>query len=236
MPLGIGLKAQAGLGNGAFLANAGEHVLQRPAFRTMIEDVIAGDHRGAGRPGHGVQAGQSFQVSRAVGPRGDQPRAAREIPRQSPQCRFENLVQPRWRHDQNELAVPMGQKIGGGQVALALFGAPLAHGEQAGQTSPRLPVGGIAKHAGGLVGEVETTTANHPLADRFSLRPGAHHPGQGVAVSDADGRQAQRLGSQNQLGRMRRPAQKAVIGGGLQFGVGHPNRPCSHHLAEVSAV
>ena len=45
MPLGIDGKPQTRLGDGAFLAHAGEHVGERPALRRVIEDVIDGDER-----------------------------------------------------------------------------------------------------------------------------------------------------------------------------------------------
>ncbi len=43
MPLGIGFEAEAGLGNGAFLADAGEHVLKGAAVRGVIERGVGGN-------------------------------------------------------------------------------------------------------------------------------------------------------------------------------------------------
>ena len=43
VPLGIGLEAEARFGNRAFLADAGEHVLQRAAVRGVVEHGIGGD-------------------------------------------------------------------------------------------------------------------------------------------------------------------------------------------------
>jgi hypothetical protein len=50
MPLGIGFEAEAGLGNGTFLADAGEHVLKGAAVRGVIEHRIGGDERCACAP------------------------------------------------------------------------------------------------------------------------------------------------------------------------------------------
>ena len=51
MALGIGLEAVAGRGDGAFLANAGEDILQGTAVGMVIEDVVGGDERGFGEAG-----------------------------------------------------------------------------------------------------------------------------------------------------------------------------------------
>ena len=50
MALGIGLEARAGLGDRAFLADAGEHVLQGAAVGGVIEHVVGGDERDARAP------------------------------------------------------------------------------------------------------------------------------------------------------------------------------------------
>jgi hypothetical protein len=43
MPLGIGLEAEARFVNGAFLADAGEHVLQLASMRGVVEHGIGGN-------------------------------------------------------------------------------------------------------------------------------------------------------------------------------------------------
>ena len=48
MPLRIGFEAEARFGNRAFLADAGEHVLQGAPVRGVIEHRIGGDQGGAG--------------------------------------------------------------------------------------------------------------------------------------------------------------------------------------------
>ena len=47
MPLGIGLQPEAGFGDRAFLADAGEHVCKRPALGRVVERVVDGDERRA---------------------------------------------------------------------------------------------------------------------------------------------------------------------------------------------
>ena len=45
MAFGIDGEPQARFGQRAFLAHAGEHVGERPAFRRVIENVVDGDER-----------------------------------------------------------------------------------------------------------------------------------------------------------------------------------------------
>ena len=47
MPLGIDREPEAGVGDGAFLADAGDDVGERPALRRVIEHVVDGDERRA---------------------------------------------------------------------------------------------------------------------------------------------------------------------------------------------
>ena len=47
MPLGIGREPEAGFGDGAFLADAGEDVGERPALRHVIMHIVDGDERRA---------------------------------------------------------------------------------------------------------------------------------------------------------------------------------------------
>ena len=65
MPLGIGLEAEAGLGDGAFLADAGEHVLKGAAVGGVIEHRVGGDERDARAP---AAFGQSGDVGAIVAP------------------------------------------------------------------------------------------------------------------------------------------------------------------------
>jgi hypothetical protein len=46
-PFGVGLQRQAGVRDGAFLAHAGEDVLQHPPLGAVVEHVVGGDERRA---------------------------------------------------------------------------------------------------------------------------------------------------------------------------------------------
>ena len=70
------------------------------------------------------------------------------------------------------------------------------------------------------------------LVSLYWLVPSVVGSGQGVAVADPDGLDPQGVGAEHQLVRMRGAPQEREVGGRLQLGVaGHPNTPCSHHLA-----
>ena len=51
MPLGIGFELEPGFGNRAFLADAGEHVLQGAPVGRVIEHRIGGDEGNASARG-----------------------------------------------------------------------------------------------------------------------------------------------------------------------------------------
>ena len=63
MPFGIDGEPQAGFGERAFFAHAGEHVGERPALRRVIENVVDGDER---RAEPGAEFGQKTEPARLV--------------------------------------------------------------------------------------------------------------------------------------------------------------------------
>ena len=104
--------------------------------------------------------------------------------------------------------------LGQGEAARALLGAPLAQRQQAAEPAVGGAVGWIAQQLRPVLG-------HQPRADQ-QLEPGllggdvgAHHPGEGIAVGDAERGQPQRLGAQHQLVRMGAATQEGVIAGDL---------------------
>ena len=231
MPLAVGLQPQAGVMDGAGLADAGQHVLQVPAVRAVIEDVVGGEHRRAGGLGQGRQPREPVQVARAIGPRRRQPDVAAQVAGDLAQAAFEVFIQPGGRDHQDKLAFGMVGEVGPAQVALALLRAKLADGQQPGQAAVGFAVGGVAEQRRRIVGEVQPAPGQRlhrqrRLAQLLHLRPGPHHPSQRIAVGDADGFHAQHAGLVDQFMGMRGSAQEREIGGGLEFGVaGHAQTP-----------
>ena len=66
MPLGIGEEAIARLLDGAMLADAGQHILQRPARGNMGMDIVDGDQRRGGARGQGRQPSQAPPIVAAI--------------------------------------------------------------------------------------------------------------------------------------------------------------------------
>jgi hypothetical protein len=114
----------------------------------------------------------------------------------------------------------MGQEILPAQLALALLGPSLADGQQPGQPREGLAVGRVAKQARRAVREIQPTAGQSPDLQVLGRRPGAHHAGQGVAVGDADGGQAQPFGGRHQFLGVRGPAKEREVAGGLKLGIG----------------
>src|SRR5690348_10666869 len=63
MPLGIDRESQAGRGDGALFADAGEHVEKGPALRHVIKNIVDGNQR---RPALRAKLGQKAEPARFV--------------------------------------------------------------------------------------------------------------------------------------------------------------------------
>jgi hypothetical protein len=180
----------------------------------MIEHVVGGHDRRAGVAAQLVQARQALEVLGGVGAAGRQPRAAAQVAGHADQVALEAFVQRGRRDDQAQLPIRVVQEILPRQMALPLFRPPLTDGQQAGQPGEGLAVGRVAEQAGRAVHEVQTAARQDADVALLGRRPGAHDPGQGVAVGDADGGQAQGLGGEGQLLRVGGAAQEREVGGG----------------------
>ncbi len=66
MPLGIGMQPVAGLADGAMLADAGDDILQRPAFRHVIMNVASRHQRHIRGPRDRGQFGKAPAVVTAI--------------------------------------------------------------------------------------------------------------------------------------------------------------------------
>ena len=77
MPLGIGCEQPAGRVDGDVLADAGDHVLQRPPFGRVIEHVVDRDQRNAGVCGDRREPRQPAAVVAAIEHAGGEPDAMR---------------------------------------------------------------------------------------------------------------------------------------------------------------
>ncbi len=91
MPLGIDGEPQARLGDGAFLADAGDDVGERPALRRVIEDIVDGDERRAEPLAEFGQQAEPARLVAAMIMHAGEERAARRGAGQSGEARGESV-------------------------------------------------------------------------------------------------------------------------------------------------
>ena len=92
MALGIGDEAKAGLVDGAMLADAGQHILQRPPLGDVVEHVVDGDERQPGSLGQRRQAGEAPRIVAAIEMLGGEIDMAGKIRRDPRQANSANAV------------------------------------------------------------------------------------------------------------------------------------------------
>ena len=111
-----------------------------------------------------------------------------------------------------------------GQMTFAFLGLEIALRQKLAEPPISLAIGRIGQH-------LETIDGDEPRADEklygsvLGFVIGAHHAGKAVAVGDADGGEAERIGRRDHLARMRGAAQEGKIRGDGELGVGahlHP--------------
>ncbi len=141
-------------------------------------------------------------------------------------------------HDDQQQVVGMGEEVAEIEVAISLLRPAVADGQQPGQPPPAMARRGISNDVGRGIGEHQPSADNQLeinlsrqrrpglVAGLIERDPGADHPGDAVAVGDADPGHVQFQCLCDHVRRMRCPAQEAVIGRGDQLGeVAHANSP-----------
>ncbi len=122
------------------------------------------------------------------------------------------------RNDNQHLAVAGAENVFECEMAFALWSFPVSRSEQAAEPAVSLPIDRIGDH-------LETVDRDQPGADQkfdgavLGLVIGAHHAGERVAVGNADGDVAERVGCFHHFLRMRGAAQEGEVGGHGKFGV-----------------
>ena len=192
MAFGVRRKAAPRLVHRAMFADAGQHVGERAPLGAVIERVVGGDQRRAGRGGEGGKGGEPLAVApveadaRGEEDVGKAPRDTREAGGETP------VGQPldRRQHDQS-LALCMGLHVAPCESALALGSAPPPDGQKARKPPVGGAVGGQAERARPVL-EVEAGADDQGDAATARCGVGAHDAGQAVAVHDGNGAVAER--------------------------------------------
>jgi hypothetical protein len=139
----------------------------------------------------------------------------------------------RRQRDKN-LAFAGTQNLLEGQMAFAFVGLEIGFGQESAKPSVGLPIGRVGQH-------LETVDGDQPRADEkfyvsvLGFVIGAHHAGKAVAVGDADGGEAERIGRRHHLSGMRGAAQEGKVGGDGELGIGahrsHSRKQAVHEPA-----
>ncbi len=186
--VGEPLLAEAGLVDGAALADAGHHVLQDAPVRG-VEQHVAGDHgRHPRRLRHVVQPTQPHRVAGTAAQGQGQVAAAAEARAETAELLLQAAVRlVRQQDDQQALAV--GDQVPPGDVAAALAGAALAQGQQPAQAPVGCAVGRVGQH-GQAIAQVQAAPHDEADADLLGTGMGAGYAGQRVVVGDGQGLEA----------------------------------------------
>jgi len=221
--LGVGVQQEAGVVDGAVLADAGEHVLQWPALGRMGVHVVGGDQRNAARGGKIAQVRKSTGIVTTIKIIHREIKIFIEVISQFRKGLGEGRVGYRGRHGDDDLAVAVGADVAEHEVAFTLRRAAAADGQQRRQS----PVGGAV---GGQHNELRPVGGGEAGADDeadaglLRRHMGADHAGQGVTIGDRHRLEAEDGGGSDQLLGHRRPAQERERAGHLQFGIGGHDR------------
>ena len=200
MPLGIGLQKSARLLQRSMLANAGDDILQRPAFGHMIKHVIHGDQRNKRAVGHVPELCQPAAVIAAIKQAGSEPHGAAGNLLETAKHFDQRVgIDPVGRHDNEIESFRLLQQIRKTKNAIALFRAILSDGQQTGETAPGGAIFRIGQNVGRAIAEDQARAHRDLEADHLRHRMRSHNAGDGVAVGDAETDEAQLLGAQDQL-------------------------------------
>jgi hypothetical protein len=113
----------------------------------------------------------------------------------------------------------MGQEIVAMENARAFFGAALAQREESGKPAPGGAIPRIGENVGGAVGKDEAGAGGKFHSRVLGGLMGAHHAGDGIAISNADSREIEAARPIDQLFRMGSTPQEGEIGGDGKLGI-----------------
>ncbi len=218
MAFGIGGEAKPGLGDGAMLADRGQHILQGPPLGRVVEYVAGREQLEAGFVGDPREAGQPPRVVAAIEMVRGEIGAAGEISRDPLRARAvrgkaDPVARVGWQQDDHEPRA-MGDDVRVIEVAFALWGTTLAEGQQRCQPAIGGAVLGKREEAH-AVAQIEPHADDQANTGLFRRLVRTDDAGDAVAVGDGDRRETERGGLFDQLVRMRAAAQKREIAGDL---------------------
>ena len=217
MAVGDALASIAELVDRAFLADAGDDILQQPAIGRMVKNVAGRDRRHARRRRDGRQVSQPHRVARLAADRQGEIGPVGENAPGSRQRRLGRRIGAIGREHRDQPVAPV-LDVGPVEVARALAGAALADAEQPAHPTIGQAVGRIDQQRR-AVGQVEAAPDDRAYAGGLRCIPRADDARDRVAIDDPDRRQVEqgRRGEQFVGGRC--AAQEAEVGRDLQLDI-----------------
>jgi len=227
VPVGEPLAAEAGVVDGATLADAGDDVLQNAPVRRVVQHVA---RRHSRHPRCAGRVGEVLQARRVAGtPAQGQGhvRAVTEIGAQPSEIGGKRVVHfVRYQHGEHPR--PVFDEVVPIETTGTLAGARLADAEQPAQPRVGRLVGGIDQHRTAVI-QIEPAADDEAHVSLFGPLMRPDDARQRVAVDNAERRQPEQLRGREQLLHMAGAAQEAVVGRDLQLCVGghYPGRSSS---------
>ena len=223
MPLGIGLELQPCVMDRAFLADAGENVLQGPAVACVIEHGAGGDEGKANARRQLRKRFDAGAVAAAIRMTGGEvearPEAKRFLDATKLGFKIARGGKIVGRQSDEDEAIGVGGNVGEMERAFPLLGAALAKREQAAEPAVSGAVRRVGEQARRIV-EIETRADDEfDAAHFFRGKMRADHAGERVTVGDGDCRKPERLCRRHQLLGVRAATQEREIGGDFELGV-----------------
>ena len=219
-------ETEAGIVDGAALADAGNDVLQHAARGMMIEDVTHRDGRHAcglsgllDLPQAQMLVGGKPADQGHVGP-------VFENALQAPQIELQGLIRMIPKQHCEQALVP-GLHIFPGEAAFAFACPALADAQESAETGIGGAIGGVDEKRCAVV-EIEPAADHEAHAGFLRRLIGPHDPGQRIAVDDPERREAEEFRLLEHLARARGAAQEGEMRGDLKLGIGHAKNPCIH--------
>jgi hypothetical protein len=229
IPLGIDLKPCADGRQRPALADAGQHILQRPAFGRVVEHVADRHQRQIMLPRQPGKACHMALVSAAMGTRHGQIQMIGKGFAQLPEHGFKLRTGGTGRRDDgHQQALAMGEQILERQMAFALWRAALSGGQQFAETAPGRAVLGPDQDVGRSVHEHQPAAGGKGKPRLLRRHVAADDAGQRIAVGDGDAAKTKPRGLHHQFLGMRCAAQEGEIAGSGEFDIGLPDAGRAH--------
>ena len=219
MALGVGEQEGCRVGDPGMLADAGDHVLQRPAVGMVVVDVVGRERLDAGLVRQSGEPREPPCVVAGIAMGEDEVEVAPPALPQPADQLGERRVRCLGWQQREYLPLVMAEHVVERQGAAAFGGQSFAVGQERAEPGIGRPVGRPAEQRG-AADQVEPAADQEAQPDLLGLLVRPDDAGEAVAVGEREAGETQCLGLDDQLLGMRGAPQEAEVGGDLELGVG----------------